>query len=159
LADREQTEVTGIRYMRHILRSLPVLTAVVMLCTASPVLAEAPQRILSLAPAATEILFDLGLGDNVTGVTEYCTWPPEARSKPNVGDMMSVNTGRRTRHDKRRFQVDTRSVEQPDGSPGRQSWNVAVIRGDFTFRAGPRYPLILESFKKVIHEGVREIEE
>jgi hypothetical protein len=40
-----------------------------------------------------------------------------------------------------------------------QAGDVAVIRGDFTFRAGPRYPLVLESFKKVIHGGVRNIEE
>jgi ABC-type Fe3+-hydroxamate transport system substrate-binding protein len=40
-----------------------------------------------------------------------------------------------------------------------QSGNVAVIRGDFTFRAGPRYPLILEAFKKAIIYGEREIRE
>lgn len=50
-----------------------------------------PARILSLAPAATEILFDLGLGDRVVGVTRYCNWPPEARDKPVVGDIMQVN--------------------------------------------------------------------
>jgi iron complex transport system substrate-binding protein len=37
--------------------------------------------------------------------------------------------------------------------------NVAVIRGDFTLRAGPRYPLILEAFAEIIHGGAREIEE
>jgi iron complex transport system substrate-binding protein len=38
-------------------------------------------RIVSLLPSATEILFDLGLGDDVVGVTFECNWPPEARSK------------------------------------------------------------------------------
>ena len=38
-------------------------------------------RILSLLPSATEILFDLGLGDEVVGVTFECDFPPEARSK------------------------------------------------------------------------------
>ena len=38
-------------------------------------------RILSLLPSATEILFDLGLGDQVVGVTFECDFPPEARSK------------------------------------------------------------------------------
>lgn len=52
---------------------------------------EPPKRILSLAPAATEILFDIGLGESVIAVTKYCTWPPEAREKPSVGDMMNVN--------------------------------------------------------------------
>ncbi len=38
-------------------------------------------RIVSLLPSATEILFDLGLGDDVVGVTFECNWPPAARSK------------------------------------------------------------------------------
>ena len=40
-----------------------------------------PVRILSLLPSATEILFDLGLGDHVVGVTFECDFPPEARNK------------------------------------------------------------------------------
>jgi iron complex transport system substrate-binding protein len=44
-----------------------------------------------MAPAATEILFDLGLGEKVVGVTEYCSWPPEAKSRTNIGDMLHVN--------------------------------------------------------------------
>ncbi|MDR1472892.1 MAG: helical backbone metal receptor [Synergistaceae bacterium] len=263
-----------------------------------------PGRILSLAPAATEIIFDLGLGDRVIGVTEYCSWPPEAKSKPNVGDMMHVNMealvsmspdivvisdmnahignqieslgyptvivnqdsfeeicgsmlrvgaacgiaeaakkrvaelrgavndlsmkpdGKKQRvlvvvgrdvgdtsfkkvyvAGPRSFyndlltrsasvnafpddlpyasisqegllridpdfiielvgeygmtNVDTGSIlaqwEKVKGLRAARSGNVAVIRGDFTFRAGPRYPLILESFKRVIHDGTREI--
>jgi iron complex transport system substrate-binding protein len=46
---------------------------------------------LSITPAGTEILYDLGLGDRIIGVTEYCSWPPEAKSKKNIGDMMHVN--------------------------------------------------------------------
>jgi iron complex transport system substrate-binding protein len=38
-------------------------------------------RILSLLPSSTEILFQLGLGDQVVGVTFECDFPPEARSK------------------------------------------------------------------------------
>ena len=38
-------------------------------------------RILSLLPSATEMLFQLGLGDQVVGVTFECDFPPEARSK------------------------------------------------------------------------------
>jgi iron complex transport system substrate-binding protein len=44
-----------------------------------------PQRIVSLAPANTEILFALGLSDKVVGVTDYSDYPPEATLKPNVG--------------------------------------------------------------------------
>lgn len=46
-----------------------------------------PQRIISLAPNNTEILFALGLGDRVVGVTTYCNYPPEAGQKPKVGDL------------------------------------------------------------------------
>jgi iron complex transport system substrate-binding protein len=44
-----------------------------------------PQRIISLAPSNTEILFALGLGDKVVGVTDYCDYPPEALEKEKVG--------------------------------------------------------------------------
>jgi len=44
-----------------------------------------PQRIISLAPSNTEILFALGLGDKVVGVTMYCDYPPEALEKEKVG--------------------------------------------------------------------------
>ena len=44
-----------------------------------------PQRIISMAPSNTEILFALGLGDKVVGVTDYCNYPPEALDKPKIG--------------------------------------------------------------------------
>jgi iron complex transport system substrate-binding protein len=45
-----------------------------------------PERIISLAPSNTEILFALGLGDRVVGVTMYCDYPAEAQDKEKVGD-------------------------------------------------------------------------
>jgi len=44
-----------------------------------------PEKIVSLAPSNTEILFALGLGDRVVGVTDYCDYPPEALNKTKVG--------------------------------------------------------------------------
>ena len=41
-------------------------------------------KIWSLLPSATEILFALGLGDEVTGVTHECDYAPEANRKPRV---------------------------------------------------------------------------
>ncbi len=41
-------------------------------------------RIASLVPSATEMLFALGLGDEVVGVTHECDWPPEARALPQL---------------------------------------------------------------------------
>ena len=41
-------------------------------------------RICSLVPGATEVLFALGLGESVVGVTHECDWPHEAESRPRV---------------------------------------------------------------------------
>lgn len=44
-----------------------------------------PQRIVSLSPGHTEMLFALGAGDRVVGVTSYSDYPEEAKTKPSVG--------------------------------------------------------------------------
>jgi len=44
-----------------------------------------PQRIVSLAPSNTEILFALGVGEKVVGVTDWCDYPSEALEKEKVG--------------------------------------------------------------------------
>jgi iron complex transport system substrate-binding protein len=49
------------------------------------------RRIISLAPSVTEILFALGLGDRVQGVTQYCLYPPEAQEKPRIGAHFDTN--------------------------------------------------------------------
>ena len=41
-------------------------------------------KICSLIPSATEILFKLGAGEEVVGVSHECDYPPEARQKPSV---------------------------------------------------------------------------
>jgi iron complex transport system substrate-binding protein len=51
------------------------------------VAAEPPNRIISLAPNLTEILFAMGLGDRIVGVTNFCDYPEEAKGKPKVGGM------------------------------------------------------------------------
>ena len=52
---------------------------------------QIPQRIISLAPSNTEILFALGLDDRVVGVTEYCSYPEAATGKPKVGGFSTVD--------------------------------------------------------------------
>jgi ABC-type Fe3+-hydroxamate transport system substrate-binding protein len=45
-----------------------------------------PQRIVSLVPSQTELLFDLGLGEKVVGITKFCVHPAEKiKSVPKVG--------------------------------------------------------------------------
>ena len=52
---------------------------------------KAPQRIVSHVPSITETLFALGLGDRVVGVSDYCDYPEEAKSKPKVGGYFNPN--------------------------------------------------------------------
>ena len=50
-----------------------------------------PQRIVSLAPNITEILFALGLDREIVGVTSYCDYPAAVAGKEKVGDTISPN--------------------------------------------------------------------
>jgi iron complex transport system substrate-binding protein len=48
-------------------------------------------RIVSLTPATTEILFELGLDKEIVGVSSYCTWPDKAVDKEKVGSFSNPN--------------------------------------------------------------------
>jgi iron complex transport system substrate-binding protein len=50
-----------------------------------------PQRIISLSPHFTEILYDIGAQDRLVGVTKFCKFPPEAQKKELVGDFYHPN--------------------------------------------------------------------
>lgn len=53
--------------------------------------AALPQRLISLAPSITEILYFLELGHRVAGVTAHCNYPPEVRDKPRIGTYWDFN--------------------------------------------------------------------
>ncbi|MEA3328257.1 MAG: cobalamin-binding protein [Candidatus Omnitrophota bacterium] len=61
--------------------------------------ADENPRIISLTPSTTEILFSLGLGDNIVGVTSFCNYPKQALSiektgsfsQPNIEKIISLN--------------------------------------------------------------------
>ena len=71
---------------------LACLAAVPAACapdaTSTPTLATA-QRIVSLAPSATEVLFEAGCGGRVVGVTSYCRYPAQATTLPKVGGYLT----------------------------------------------------------------------
>jgi ABC-type Fe3+-hydroxamate transport system, periplasmic component len=50
-----------------------------------------PEKIVVLAPSTVEVLYKLGLQDSIVGVTDYCDYPAEAKSKPKIGDFNGVN--------------------------------------------------------------------
>ena len=55
-----------------------------------------PQRIVSTTPSITEILFALGLGNRVVGVTSYCAYPPQVKSLPKIGTYIQPDLERIT---------------------------------------------------------------
>jgi len=81
-----------------------------------------PQRIVSLAPSNTEILFAVGAGDQVVGVTKYCDYPSEAQTREQVGG----------------FSAKTISVER-----------IVALEPDLVFSAGKLQTPVIEALEKV----------
>jgi iron complex transport system substrate-binding protein len=54
-------------------------------------ISQEPQRIVSAAPSNTEILFALGFGDKVVGVTDYANYPEEVEKVEKIGKMSPLN--------------------------------------------------------------------
>ena len=52
---------------------------------------EAPETIVSLSPAATEILYAIGAGDKVVGRTDYCDYPQEVADVDSIGSYAEPN--------------------------------------------------------------------
>ncbi len=52
---------------------------------------KSPQRIISISPSTTEILYAVGLGDKVIAVDEYSDYPEEAKSKTKIGSYLTPN--------------------------------------------------------------------
>ena len=56
--------------------------------------ADHPQRIVSLVPATTEMLFAIGGGDRLVGVSSYDRYPPEVAKLPRVGGLLDPSVER-----------------------------------------------------------------
>ena len=55
------------------------------------VVPAAPQRVVSLSPAVTEIIYALGADDVLVGRTDFCVYPPEAEAIPSIGGISNLN--------------------------------------------------------------------
>jgi iron complex transport system substrate-binding protein len=93
-----------IRYL-HMGVSLQVLFIIHLLSSPTPsraavfhdslgrkvVVGPSPKRIVCLAPSITEMIYYLGLGERLVGVTQFSSFPEEARDKPKVGTYTDIN--------------------------------------------------------------------
>ena len=77
---RQQGILTGMPFMAHVSSRSFVDDA-----GRKIYLAKTPTRIVSLAPSVTEMVFAIGAGEQLVGVTQFCDYPPEALAKPKVG--------------------------------------------------------------------------
>ena len=77
---RQQGILTGMPFMAHVSSRSFLDDAGRKIYLANP-----PTRIVSLAPSVTEMVFAIGAGEQLVGVTEFCDFPPEALNKHKVG--------------------------------------------------------------------------
>lgn len=75
-------------------RAKLLLTTALMTLTLAAYAAQQPQRIISLVPAVTEMLFALGAGDRVVGVGSFDKFPPEVEKLPKVGALLDPDLER-----------------------------------------------------------------
>ncbi len=84
-------------------------------------------RICSLLPSITEILFEIGLGEHVVGVTHECDWPPPARSRPHLTHSRIRGEGCNSAEIDRQVREQTGSLYELDAE------RLAELRPDIIF--------------------------
>lgn len=85
----------GTRLRRRLIGLVLAVGALVGCGPARPAQAPAePRRVVCASPAVAEIVFALGCGDRVVGVSEFTDWPPEAAHRPQIGGALSPNRER-----------------------------------------------------------------
>ncbi len=74
--------------------TIAIAAAAIAMLTPPRALAAGPQRIISLVPSTTEMLFAMGAGDRVVAVSSYDHYPPAVEKLPRVGALLDPNTER-----------------------------------------------------------------
>ena len=70
------------------MKRIALVIFVVVLIAPASATRQSSRRIISLVPAVTEMLFAIGAGDRVVGVSSYDRYPPEALQRPRVGGLI-----------------------------------------------------------------------
>lgn len=99
-----------------------------------------PNRIVSIIPASTEILYALGLGNKVVADTVNCDYPPAAKTKPHIGDM-NIN-------------IEAVVALRPDLVVGDSVWNardVARLR-QLGLNVYAPHPTSIEDVESELHD-------
>ncbi len=79
--------------------ALPIVLAVVAVgssggCGEYRAPGPSAQRLVVVTPSLAEIVFAIGRGDRVVGVSDYCAYPPDAAKKPKIGGLVNPNLER-----------------------------------------------------------------
>jgi iron complex transport system substrate-binding protein len=77
-----------------ILKHVAIIVALIVATESSADLQVRPTRIISLVPATTEMLFVMGAGNRIAGVSDYDRFPPEVAKLPKVGGLIDPNVER-----------------------------------------------------------------
>jgi len=87
-------------HQKALTRPVAALAALLAVLAAAPHRQAAPApargvaRIISLVPAVTEMIYEIGAGPRVVAVSSYDTYPPEVKRLPNVGALLDPNVER-----------------------------------------------------------------
>src|SRR5262245_43670740 len=78
----------GIRTRRLLLAAVLIVSLATALRAGQNSPAASPKRIISLIPAVTEMLFAMGAGNEVVGVSNFDSFPPEVKTRQSVGALV-----------------------------------------------------------------------
>jgi len=127
------------------------------------------QRIVSLAPNLTETVFALGAGDEVVGVTSYCNYPAEAKTREKVGDFINPSLEKivslqpdlillekwsSSKVSRRLSQLDLRVCETISPTSVHQVYELIVQVGEATGRRREAANLVTQMRRRI--EAARE---